>query len=179
MRLKNFIIIFGLILFTSSNAYSACKHILKFGKKFTPKLVKEYGERPEGISDMYFEANEICPGQNLNGIVIKYTFLDNVLANIHMFAFNEPGNNKATEKLTLMKYAKKVYGDFDTGADPKIYNHYNIWQKKKRYIIYRRLKTQKNLWTEDLTISTAKFDQTINALINEDGVQVMNNEEQN
>ena len=88
MRLKNFIIIFGLILFTSSNAYSACKHILKFGKKFTPKLVKEYGERPEGISDMYFEANEICPGQNLNGIVIKYTFLDNILANIHMFAYN-------------------------------------------------------------------------------------------
>ena len=179
MKLKNFIIIFSLIIFTSSNANSACKHILKFGKKFTPKLAKEYGKRPKGISDIYFEANEICPGQNLNGIVIKYTFLDNVLANIHMFALNEPGNNKATEKLTLMKYAKKVYGDFDTGADPKIYNHYNIWQKKKRYIIYRRLKTQTNLWTEDLTISKPQFDQEINFLVNSDSIQVMNHEEQN
>ena len=60
-----------------------------------------------------------------------------------------------------------------------MFQYRNVWQKKKRYIIYRRLKTQKNLWTEDLTISKPQFDQTINALINEDGVQVMNNEEQN
>ena len=166
MRLKKFIIIFSLILFTSSNAYAACKHILKFGKKFTPKLVKDYGERPEGISDMYFEANEICPGQNLNGIVIKYTFLDNILANFHMFAFNEPGNNKATEKLTLMKYAKKVYGDFDTGQNPKAFDNFNVWDDNQRIVVYKRMTNEEGMIEEELYISNKEYDQKLGEFYN-------------
>ena len=37
--------------------------------------------------------------------------------------------NSESKKLTLMNYAKKVYGDFDTGQNPQIYNNYNIWEK--------------------------------------------------
>ena len=66
-------------IFSYSNAYSACKHLVKFGKKFTPKLAKEHGERPQGFSELYFEANDICPGQNLNGIFIKYSFINDIL----------------------------------------------------------------------------------------------------
>lgn len=165
---KKFFILFCLIFFSYSNAYSSCKHLVKFGKKFTPKLAKEHGERPQGFSELYFEANDICPGQNLNGIVIKYSFINDILGSIHMYADNEPGKNKTTEALTLMKYTKKVYGDFDTGADPKIYNHFYSWQKKKKYIIYRRLKTEENLWVEDLTISNSEYTQILNSLINED-----------
>ena len=69
-------------------------------------------------------------------------------------------NLKEHQALTLMKYTKK-FTDFDTGADPKIYNHFYSWQKKKKYIIYRRL-NEENLWAEDLTISNSEYTQILN-----------------
>ena len=37
------------------------------------------------------------------------------------------GKNTESDKLTLMNYAKKVYGDFDTGFNPNAYNNFEVW----------------------------------------------------
>ena len=82
------------------------------------------------------QSPEVCPNENLNiNIAVEYIFLGENpetnlrLAAIRMVVLND-GQNTESDKLTLMKYAKKVYGDFDTGANPKAYNKFHGLGKK-------------------------------------------------
>ena len=71
------------------------------------------------------------------------------LAAIRMVVLND-GNNTENNKLTLMNYAKKVYGDFDTGINPKIYNNYAIFEKGQNIVIYKRLYNEEGLIDEEI-----------------------------
>jgi hypothetical protein len=76
------------------------------------------------------------------------------------------GKNTMSEKLTLMNYAKKVYGDFDTGQNPKIYNNFKVWEKNQNLIIYKRMFNEENLIEEEIYISNKEYDQQLGEFYN-------------
>ena len=82
-------------------------------QKFSKPIQESVGEFILPVS-----APLVCPNDNLNtNIEIEYIFLGDTplksnLAAIKMVVLND-GKNTESNKLTLMNYAKKVYGDFD------------------------------------------------------------------
>ena len=72
-------------------------------------------------------ANDICPNEKLDDIAIEYRFLNDELVAINFIALNDD-QNIPSEKLTLMNYVKKTYGDFDTTNNPKAYNDFHIFE---------------------------------------------------
>ena len=97
-----------------------------------------------------------------------------------MFVENQPKQNKTTEKLVLMNFAKSKFGDFDDAGNPKFYNGYNMWNlNKDKYAIYLKLKVDDNLWREELEISSREMRQVINAASNSDGVNPIEFKEKN
>ena len=76
------------------------------------------------------------------------------------------GQNTESDKLTLMKYAKKVYGNFDTGPNPKAYNNFMVWEKNNSIIIYKRMFNQENLIEEEIYISNKEYDQKLGEFYN-------------
>ena len=122
-------------------AQAACNFIIKIGDKKT-KIVKKFAEPMPMYAGQFMlpvQSEEVCPNDNLSiDIAIEYIFLgdpeNSRLAAIRMVVLND-GQNTESNKLTLMNYAKKVYGDFDTGENPKIYNNFdNITQVKENYM---------------------------------------------
>ena len=71
------------------------------------------------------------------------------------------GNNTESDKLTLMNYAKKVYGDFDTGPNPKVFNNYYAWEKNNKLIIYKRMFDSEELINEEIYISNNEYDEKL------------------
>lgn len=65
-------------------------------------------------------------------------------------------DNSATESMKLMEYAKRVYGNFETGSNPEYYNNFNIWEKVQRYVVYKR-RLIGNSWEEEIYISSDKY----------------------
>ena len=57
--------------------------------------------------------------------------------------------------MKLMNYAKRVYGNFDTGGNTKYYNDFHIWERVGKFIIYNR-KLNKDVWQEEIFISNDK-----------------------
>ena len=76
------------------------------------------------------------------------------------------GQNTESNKLTLMNYAKKVYGDFDTGENPKIYNNFEIWEKNQNMVIYKRMFNEEGLIDEEIYISNKEHDQKLGEFYN-------------
>ena len=107
----------------------------------------------------------VCPNDNLNtNIAIEYIFLGDTplksnLAAIKMVVLND-GKNTESNKLTLMNYAKKVYGDFDTGPNPQTFNNFNIWKKQNNIIIYKRLLIE-NLIDEEIFITNKEYNKKL------------------
>jgi hypothetical protein len=89
--------------------------------------------------------------------------------------------NRTTEKLVLMNFAKSRFGDFETGGSPKFYNGYHIWDlARKNYAIYLRMKVKKDLWREELEISNYNFSEILNYARNSDSIpQTLQVEEKN
>ena len=162
--LKSLIILF--IYTLPVNA--ACDFMVDIGEK-GGKLFNKYGPPfPDfpGSFIMPLLATEMCPNDNLNdAIAIEYMFLgekpeDAVLAGIKMIVLNDEKNTESN-KLTLMKYAKKVYGDFDTGQNPQIYNDFNIWETNNKFILYMRTYEEGDRISEQLFISTKGYDKKL------------------
>ena len=74
-----------------------------------------------------------------------------------MIVMND-GKNTENNKLTLMRYVKKVYGDFDTGQNPQIFNNFYAWEKNNKLIIYKRLLNSENLVDEEIFITNDEYD---------------------
>ena len=55
-------------------------------------------------------------------------------------------------------YAKKVYGDFDTGQNPQIFNNFYAWEKNNKLVIYKRLLNSENLVDEEIFITNDEYD---------------------
>ena len=78
-----------------------------------------------------------------------------------MIVMND-GKNTENNKLTLMKYVKKVYGDFDTGQNPQIFDSFKIWEKSnKDVIVYKRMLGEEELFEEELMITTVEYDEKL------------------
>ena len=145
-------------------AQAACDFIIKIGDKKT-KIVKKFAEPMPTYAGQFMlpvQSPEVCPNDNMSfDIAIEYIFLgdpeNSRLAAIRMVVLND-GQNTESNKLTLMNYAKKVYGDFDTGENPKIYNNFEIWEKNQKIIIYKRMLSEENLIDEEIYISNKEYD---------------------
>jgi len=153
-------------------AQAACNFIIKIGDKKT-KIVKKFAEPMPMYAGQFMlpvQSEEVCPNDNLSiDIAIEYIFLgdpeNSRLAAIRMVVLND-GQNTESDKLTLMNYAKKVYGDFDTGENPKIYNNFEIWEKNQNMVIYKRIFNEESLIDEEIYISNKEYDQKLGEFYN-------------
>ena len=167
--MKNLIKFFVVFLLTTTYANAACDFIIDIGDKgqklfdiFAPPMPMF-----EGQYMLPMPSNEVCPSeQSLNEMIaVEYVFLgeneeSSNLAAIRMIALND-GKNTEANKLTLMNYAKKVYGNFDTGQNPKIFNSYNVWEKGDKIIVYQRLIDPEELIDEEIYISNKEYDEKL------------------
>jgi len=158
-----FVLIFSSIVF-SANA--ACKFDLEFGDDAS-KVLEKYGPpipmpTIPGITFLPVPANNICPEQRLNEVAVEYRFLNNKMAAINLRALNDE-NNSVSDKLTLMNYAKKVYGNFDTGQNPQLYIGYNIFEKPNYFVVYQKMQGKDAILDEQIYISTNEYDDLLSA----------------
>lgn len=89
------------------------------------------------------------------------------LAGIRMIALNFDDKNSVSNKLTLMNYAKKVYGDFDTGFNPLAYNNFEIWENGQSIVVYKRLTNVDQMIEEEIYISNKEYDRKLGEFFNE------------
>ena len=132
-NLIKFIIIFSIL---STPVQAACDFLIDIGDS-GKKVFDKFDMPLPGYKGQYYlpvPSPELCPNDNLNNdIAVEYVFLGETedaakLAAIRMIVMND-GKNTENNKLTLMRYVKKVYGDFDTGQNPQIFDSFKIWEK--------------------------------------------------
>jgi len=172
--MKKLSIIIIALLFNIGSAQAACNFIINIGDTST-KLEEKFASPMPMFPGQFMlpvQSPEICPNENLNtNIAVEYIFLGENpeinlrLAAIRMVVLND-GQNTESDKLTLMKYAKKVYGNFDTGPNPKAYNNFMVWEKNNSIIIYKRMFNQENLIEEEIYISNKEYDQKLGEFYN-------------
>ena len=171
-RISLFLLTFIALSLCIPTAQAACNFIIKIGDKKT-KIVKKFAEPMPMYAGQFMlpvQSEEVCPNDNLSiDIAIEYIFLgdpeNSRLAAIRMVVLND-GQNTESDKLTLMNYAKKVYGDFDTGENPKIYNNFEIWEKNQNMVIYKRIFNEESLIDEEIYISNKEYDQKLGEFYN-------------
>ena len=172
-KIKNFLKIFLIIFLYVAPANAACDFIINIGDK-GGKLFEKFAPPMPMFNGQFMlpvQSPEICPNDNLNDMIaIEYVFLGEKgetanLAAIRMIALND-GENTESNKLTLMNYAKKVYGDFDTGQNPQIYNNFYAWEENNKLIIYKRLFNEENLVDEEIFITNNEYDQKLGEFYN-------------
>lgn len=173
--MKNLIKFFVVFLLTTTYANAACDFIIDIGDKGQKLFDKFMPPLPmfEGQYMLPMPSNEVCPSeQSLNEMIaVEYVFLgeneeSSNLAAIRMIALND-GKNTEANKLTLMNYAKKVYGDFDTGQNPEIFNSYNIWENGQSIVIYKRMLDANDLIEEEIMITNLEYDKKLGLFFNE------------
>jgi hypothetical protein len=150
-----------LFIILNSSAYSACNFKSQFGES-KASIEEKIGGRSfpleyPGLEVFPILANDICPNEKLDDIVIEYKFLNDDLIAINLVAINDEKNH-VSEKLTLMKYTKKVYGEFDTTQNPKSYSGFEVFEKSNEFIVYRKSSNEDGRIDEQLYISTPALD---------------------
>lgn len=164
-QMKKIFTLFVTLFIYISPANAACDFMINIGDKGTKIFEKIGPPMPmfEGQFMLPVQAPELCPNDNLNDMIaVEYVFLGETeetakLAALRIIALND-GENTEANKLTLMNYAKKVYGDFDTGQNPQIFNNFYAWQKNNKLIIYKRLINPENLVDEEIFITNDEYD---------------------
>lgn len=174
--IKISILFLSLVLFQFSNAEANCDFEIGVGKKFLKKHEKKFGplifdERTK-YAEIFLQASDVCDGIEFDNITVRYSFVDKKLLSINMFVENQPKQNRTTENLILMNFAKSKFGDFDTGSNSKFYNGYHVWDlKRENFAIYLRMNIEKDLWREELLISNSNFSEILNIARNTDNIQ--------
>ena len=163
--MKKLLIVILALTFKIGAVQAACDFIINIGDKST-KIVEKFAEPLPMFKGQFMlpvQSPELCPNDNLNDMIaVEYVFLGESLetarlAAIRMIALND-GQNTESDKLTLMNYAKKVYGDFDTGQNPSIFNSFYAWEKNQNLIIYKRMYNEENLVDEEIFITNDEYD---------------------
>ncbi len=148
-----------------SSAQAACDFIINIGDKST-KIVEKFAPPMPMFNGQFMlpvQSPELCPNDNLSEMIaVEYVFLGESietarLAAIRMIALND-GQNTESDKLTLMNYAKKVYGKFDTGQNPSAFNNFYAWEKGQNLIIYKRMYNEESLIDEEIFITNNEYD---------------------
>ena len=149
----------SIFLLNFSIVEAKCKFIMDLGGRYIKFHEKKYGPLPEddtGYAEVEFLAPDLCPNDNFDdNFIIRHIFLDKKLMAI-LFYVNNSIDNSATESLKLMNYAKRNYGDFDTGGNPNYFNNFHTWERVRKFIIYDRNLSQET-WREEIYISNDKF----------------------
>ena len=161
------------VLLGSSAALAECNFIINIGDKKT-KIVEKFAEPMpmfQGKFVLPIHSNELCPNDKLsNDIVVEYVFLGDLensrLAAIRMVVFNDD-KNSISNQLLLMNYAKKVYGNFDTGNNPKAFNNFKVWDTNQKVIVYKRMTNDEEIIEEELYISNKEYDQKLGEFYNQ------------
>ena len=165
---KILLLLLSLSLYMSP-VQAACDFIIDIGDN-KAKFVEKFGEpfpQFDGLFMLPVMSTDICPNDNLDqGIAVEYIFLGENLVAIRMVVFNDE-KNSLSNKLTLMNYAKKTYGDFDTGENPAIYNNFASWEMFGKIILYKRLRSPKGRIEEEIYISNNEYDLKLGAFFNE------------
>ena len=143
-------------------SYSACDFKAKLGTKKAvfEKLEITGPPLPSEYENFYIYgvlAEDVCPSEKLDDIAIEYKFLNDELIAINLIALNDY-TNQVSEKLTLMNYVKKNYGDFDTSNNPKSYIGFEVIEKVNEFIIYQRLLNDDATIDEQIYISNPEQD---------------------
>jgi len=163
--MKKLLILILALTFKIGAVQAACDFIINIGDKST-KIVEKFAEPMPMFMGQFMlpvQSRELCPNDNLNDMIaVEYVFLGESLetarlAAIRMIALND-GQNTESDKLTLMNYAKKVYGDFDTGQNPSAFNNFYAWEKNRNLIIYKRMYNEENLIDEEIFITNDEYD---------------------
>ena len=163
--MKKLLILLLALTFKIGAVQAACDFIINIGDKST-KIVEKFAEPLPMFNGQFMlpvQSPELCPNDNLNDMIaVEYVFLGESLetarlAAIRMIALND-GQNTESDKLTLMNYAKKVYGDFDTGQNPSAFNNFYAWKKNRNLIIYKRMYNEENLIDEEIFITNDEYD---------------------
>ena len=177
LQLK-FILPLLLILFNFSNVEAKCKFIMDIGEKYKKSDEKKFGPLSEdetGYAEVEILAPDVCSKYNFDdNFRIKHIFLDQKLMAIQFYADNSI-DNSPTESMKLMDYAKRNYGDVDTGGNPKYYNDSHICERVRKFIVYNR-HLEKETWQEEIYISNDKYGEQLalrNSLI--EGGQLQQN----
>ena len=158
------IIIKSILIFSLSivYSYSACNFKAKLGTKKADfeKLELTGPPLPSEYENFYIYgvlAEDVCPSENLDDVAIEYKFLNDELIAINLIALNDY-TNQVSEKLTLMNYVKRNYGDFDTSNNPKSYIGFEVIEKVNEFIIYQRLLNDDATIDEQIYISNPEQD---------------------
>ena len=158
------IIIKSILIFSLSivYSYSACDFKAKLGTKRAvfEKLEITGPPLPSEYENFYIYgvlAEDVCPSENLEDVAIEYKFINDELIAINLIALNDY-TNQVSEKLTLMNYVKKNYGDFDTSNNPKSYIGFEVIEKVNEFIIYQRLLNDDATIDEQIYISNPEQD---------------------
>ncbi len=158
------IIIKSILIFSLSivYSYSACDFKAKLGTKKAvfEKLEITGPPLPSEYENFYIYgvlAEDVCPSENLEDIAIEYKFINDELIAINLIALNDY-TNQVSEKLTLMNYVKRNYGDFDTSNNPKSYIGFEVIEKVNEFIIYQRLLNDDATIDEQVYISNPEQD---------------------
>ena len=143
-------------------SYSACDFKAKLGTKKTvfEKLEITGPPLPSEYENFYIYgvlAEDVCPSENLEDVAIEYKFINDELIAINLIALNDY-TNQVSEKLTLMNYVKRNYGDFDTSNNPKSYIGFEVIEKVNEFIIYQRLLNDDATIDEQVYISNPEQD---------------------
>ena len=158
-------------------SYSACNFKAELGIKRAKFEAKEIfgAPLPLEFGNLNFYgilADDICPEQNLKDIAIEYKFLNDELIAINLVALNDE-TNTVSEKLTLMNYMKKSFGQFDTTQNPRSYTGYEIVEKPNKFIVYQRIPNDQGVIDEQIYISTPKLDEKLMKYMQDMEMQVM------
>ena len=171
--MKKLLILILVLTFKIGAVQAACDFIINIGDKST-KIVEKFSEPMPMFKGQFMlpvQSPELCPNDNLSEMIaVEYVFLGESietaqLAAIRMIALND-GQNTESDKLTLMNYAKKVYGDFDTGQNPSAFNNFYAWEKNQNLIIYKRMYNQENLIDEEIFITNDEYDLKLSEFYN-------------
>jgi len=163
MRSIKFLFNILFFLFFAFSANSACNFDLKLGDDYSV-IENKYGPAlpamfPE-IKILPVQTIEICPNEKLENIATEYRFLNNKLAAINLVVLNDE-NNSTSNKLTLMKYVKSNFGEFDTGQSEEDFRGFHVFEEGKYFAVYQKTVGENNIINEEIYISNKKFDEML------------------
>ncbi len=179
------IILISFIFLFSIHANAACKFDLDFGEDIS-KIQDKYGQAmplenfgEDELSMVIAVADEVCPNHRLKDVAIEYRFLNDKLAAVNLISLNTESDTKKSEKLTIMKYVQRNYGDFDTGQTPTSYLGYEVFEKTKQFIVYQRTLDDLGFIEEQMYLSNKKYDELLGIFYNQLEEEMAKSESQN
>tara|TARA_B100000989_G_scaffold125707_1_gene93228 strand:- start:127 stop:735 length:609 start_codon:yes stop_codon:yes gene_type:complete len=163
MRYIKFLFSVLFFVFIAFSANSACKFDLKLGDDYSV-IENKYGPAlpamfPE-IKILPVQTTEICPNEKLENIATEYRFLNNKLAAINLVVLNDESNS-TSNKLTLMKYVKSNFGQFETGQNEEDFRGFHVFEDGKNFAVYQKTVGENNIINEEIYISNNKFDEML------------------